>query len=398
MDRSSRADVAAATGLSIPTVNVLVSELIADGVLIETGQLSSSGGRPAAQLGLRPDRAFFLGADAGERGVTVELFDLRLARVDRERRENVTRLSTFDEVAQAISRAVEAIRGRNPAADRRLVGMGFALPGIVEGAGPNMAVGAKTTLHAQNLGWEAPVAELAAAASGLRLYADNGAKAMATAEMFAGAASAYLDALVVLLGGGVGLGMVVNGRLVRGPHASAGEWGHTKVADPADPESALCSCGARGCLEAYVGEAAMVRTWRGLRPEAPEAGWQATEELLDQARAGDQSAAKVVRHAIRLVGRELGNLVNLTNPQVVVLGGRVGLRFFRDWRDELMGHIRSASLVRPGQQFQLAEASLGDDAIALGAAMLPYNAFMDGLRPGEDAVGHRSAALAPRNN
>lgn len=374
---TTRANLAALTGLSPATVTTLVNDLLAEGLVTETGSLPSRGGRPTIQLELDPTGAYFLGADIGERGVTVELFDLRLNRVDRERRESSTRTSGSAELAEEVADAVRALRDRNAALADRIVGMGLALPGIVEGVSESWRVGESTVLYAQNLGWPAVGVRELAALDDLPLYADNGAKTMTSAEMLSGAASDCTHALVALLGGGIGLGVVADGRLVRGAESSAGEWGHTKIVPPSDPAAVPCSCGAKGCLEAYVGEDGMLRRWAALGARVPGTGWDAVRALLDAARSGDEAAATVVDESIELIGTALGNLVNLVNPEAIVLGGRVGLRLMQDWAPELRRRVDAAALDRPGRQCELRSARYGRDAIALGAALLPLNALID---------------------
>ncbi|MCB2175314.1 MAG: ROK family protein [Actinomycetales bacterium] len=369
---STRGGLALACGLSPATITNVVGDLEAEGLVEDRGSVPSDGGRPIVRIGIRPDGAYLLGADVGEKGVAVELFDLSMRRVDREFRDAATRGASPAEISAALQEAVRAILDRNAALRDRIVGLGLGLPGIVEDADGTHA-GAGVTLHAQSLGWPPLHLDELLAAPGLDVLADNGAKALAAAEMWFGSARGVDHALVALLGRGVGLGIVTSGRLLRGARSSAGEWGHTKIVANGRP----CRCGGRGCLEAHVGSDALLSAWRERGGEPDGSGWRALDALVTAADAADPAAAAVVDEALDVLALSLANLVNLTNPQKVVLGGWVGLRLMQSRREELEARVRAASLDRPGSQFEIEVCHFEGDAVALGAALLPLEKLID---------------------
>lgn len=361
----TRSELGARCGLSAATVTNVVSDLFKEGLVEERGSVPSDGGRPIVKLGVAAAGAYFLGADVGEKGVAVELFDLSMQRVDREFREVATRHAEPAQIGEALQGAVAAIRDRHAHAESRLVGLGLGLPGIVEDAEGSHA-GHGVVLYAQSLGWPPVHLDELVRTDGLDVFADNGAKALAAAEMWFGAARGVDHALVALLGRGIGLGIVTGGQLMRGSASSAGEWGHTKLVPGGEP----CRCGGRGCLETVVGADALIEHWRRRGGEPEGTGWRALTALVAAADAGDAAAAAVLDEALDVLGLALANLVNLTNPEKIVVGGWVGLCLMQARRAELEERIRAAALIRPAGQFSLELCRFEGDSVALGSALL----------------------------
>ncbi|GAA0999634.1 ROK family transcriptional regulator [Subtercola frigoramans] len=372
--------------MSVASVTNLVSELINEGLVIEAGLIASTGGRPVTLIAPNPAGAFMLGADVGERGVAVELFDLSMTRIDREFTGG-TAGEPVEAIARDLDDALDALKLRNPGAWDHMVGIGLGLPGVVETDAQGHQV-----LYAQSLGWPpVPVEQLIS--HDIPVFAENGAKTLAMAELWNGAANGIDEALVVLLGRGVGLGIVSGGELAHGFMSSAGEWGHLKIARNGRP----CRCGGHGCVEAYLGADAILNDWRGAGASVEGSGWRAIGELLDAEQAGDPIAAAVVEDLVSTLGSALGGLVNLTNPQRVIIGGWVGLRLMETLAERISAATRAEALDRPGSQFELVACHFGGDTVALGAAMMPLDSLLNeprGTRPVLPA-SERSAATVP---
>lgn len=363
--QTSRAELARESGLSVASVTNLVSELISEGLVVEAGSVASSGGRPVTLLAPNPDGAFFLGADVGERGVAVELFDLSMTRIDREFRGG-REGESIAAISLDLDEALDALKDRNPQAWPRLVGIGLGLPGIVETSPDGHQV-----VYAQSLGWP-PVSVSDLISHDIPVFAENGAKTQAMAELWDGAARGIDEALVVLLGRGVGLAVVSKGELARGLTSSAGEWGHVKIVRG----GRVCRCGGRGCVEAYLGADAILDQWREAGGAVEGSGWRAIGELLDADQNGDTVASSVVTELVATLGSALGGLVNLTNPARVVIGGWVGLRLMTALSERIEPAIRSEALTRPGGQFDLLACRFGGDTVALGAALMPLESLL----------------------
>jgi predicted NBD/HSP70 family sugar kinase len=264
-------------------------------------------------------------------------------------------------------RAVTAESGTDPS---RVLGVGVGVPGIVEQGWDGAVV------HAQTIGWEAvPLGRLLRAGTSLPLHVDNGAKTLGQAEMWFGAGRGARDAVIALIGSGVGACVVADGRPYRGTTSSAGEWGHTTMR----VGGRRCRCGARGCLEAYVGAASLLQRWG----EAPSAvGEEAALGALLERAGRDRAAAELLEETAQYLGAGIADLINLFNPERIVIGGWAGLLL----GPRLLPGIRAAAaeyaLRHPGGHATIDLGRLGADAVTVGAATLPLARFLDhGGRP-----------------
>ncbi|MFC6084132.1 ROK family protein [Sphaerisporangium aureirubrum] len=363
---TTRAAIARQSGLSTASAGNLVAELIAAGLVEERGSVSSRGGRPITLIGPRAESAITIGADIGERGVAVMMFDLAMNRVDREFRGGAKEEDP-ERIGADLHGALVALHDRNAGRWPTLLGIGLGLPGLVE-TGP----AGRQMLYAQSLGWPpVPVSSLCDAGD-IPVLAENGAKMQARAELWFGGARGADHALVALLGRGVGLGVVTGGQVAYGAHSSAGEWGHTVI----ERGGRVCRCGNRGCVEAYLGSDAILSAWRDTGAVFEGTGWRAVGELIAAAHRGDPAAVAIVEDVIDCLGAALGGMVNLTGPEKIVIGGWVGLRLMESLGDRITAAIRRHSLSRPGGQFELLVAGFGGDAVATGSALLPLEALI----------------------
>lgn len=365
---STRAQLAEECRLSTATIANVVTDLIGEGLVEEAGVHPSEGGRPVSRLSTRRVGAFALGADVGESSVVVDLYDLGLHRVDRVSASASHTLADPDSIGKTLASAVEAIRSRNTHIEDRLVGLGLGLPGVVETGADGTA-----TLFAQSLGWEPVNLHALYGAVEIPVLADNGAKTMAIAEAWRGSARGVSHGIAVLLGRGVGSSVIVNGAVLRGLSSSAGEWGHTTVMIG----GRQCPCGARGCLEAYIGSEAIVQRWREAGGN-PGADGHAFTELIRAGANNESTALRVLDETIEILGAGLANLVNLFNPEKIIIGGWVGLALADVGLARIEHQVRCQALHSPGRQFSLEVSELGNDAVSLGAGILPLLRLIDG--------------------
>jgi predicted NBD/HSP70 family sugar kinase len=359
----SRQDLVGTTGLSQGTVSTVVGELIEEGLVVEAGLVDSDGGRPRVLLRVNPDYAHVIGIDVGETGVRTELFDLSmrpLATVDAPLAS--IRPTPESVVEQVLAGMGEVMRQAGVRADD-VLGVGIGVFGTVE-------QGTEATVYAQTIGWDAvPLERLLRPGTPLPIYIENGAKTQGQAEMWFGAGRGARHAVIALIGSGVGAAVVTNGSTYRGATSSAGEWGHTTLVYDGRP----CRCGSRGCLEAYVGAEGVLDRYRQARrgravPGADEAS--ALAALL--AAAGrNPTAARVVEETVGYLGAGLAGLVNLFNPELIVLAGWAGHALGADLLPRIRAAAAERALRHPYGQTTIRLGQLGPDAVALGAATLP---------------------------
>lgn len=202
---------------------------------------------------------------------------------------------------------------------------------------------------------------------------ENDANAAAIGELWQGAGQGYRTLICVTLGTGVGGGIILDGKLWRGVDGSAGEIGHIGV----DPFAGVpCTCGSRGCLEVYASATAIVRMTREARPRYPNSMLHNTEDLTSEkiyqaGREGDELAIEVFRRMGVYLGIGLASLINVLNPEIVVIGGGLS----NGW--DLFGkHMNQQVLERafpiPARRVKIVRAQCGDDAGLLGAARLAF--------------------------
>ena len=205
---------------------------------------------------------------------------------------------------------------------------------------------------------------------GWPVFLENDANAAAVGEMWMGAARGCRDVMSVTLGTGVGGGVILDGKLWRGAHGSAGEIGHTTV----DPFSGLkCKCGNTGCLELFASATAIVRMARenlSLFPDSKLKDDRLTAEgVYDAGRAGDELALAVFKRFGMYLGIGLANLINLIDPQIIVITGGAanGWDLFAS---EMYRQVEERAFRTTAQQVRIARAECGDNAGLLGAARL----------------------------
>ncbi|WP_303325115.1 ROK family transcriptional regulator [Actinomyces radicidentis] len=307
----SRADIAAATGMTRSTASRLVDELVADGVLAELPPVTGSGpGRPAIPLTVARGSFVALGLEVNVSHLAVRAVDLsgevlaeRIVHHDLTGSDPARVLARLAELLTAVA-SVSAVRAA------RLVGASLALPGLVSDG---------VLLRAPNLGWDGvrPAGLLAPAldALGTDLVLGNEADlgALAASRTRPGAPGALSSFLYLSGENGIGAGIVEGGQLATGTRGFAGEIGHLLI----DPEGPECSCGNRGCLERFAGRRVILAA-AGLPEDAEPA------ELLARWEAGDPAARTAVSAAAEALGVALGAAINLMDIPAVVLGGHLG--------------------------------------------------------------------------
>jgi predicted NBD/HSP70 family sugar kinase len=353
----SRHELGLRTSLSAASVSNLVSELIAEGVVEEAGSVDSEGGRPRILLRVSPTFRYVVGAEVGETRVRVELFDLAmngLAQADYPI-DTPSPAVVVKHVLEGLATVV-ASSGVQP---DLILGMGVAVAGVVED---------NAVVDAQTLGWDAvPLREMLAEGTEIPVQVDNGANMLGQAEMWFGAGRGATDAVVALIGSGVGAALVAGGTSYRGARSSAGEWGHMTIAYG----GRRCRCGDDGCLEAYVGAEAVLDRYREADGTVSAADEEtAFLEVLDAAGTSDV-AARIVDDTVGYLAAGVANLVNLVNPERIVLGGWAGLLLGERYLPRLRSLVGDHALRRPYAQVSIELCELGRDAVALGAATLP---------------------------
>ena len=375
----SRYELGHETSLSAASVSNLVGELLAEGLVEEAGSVESDGGRPRVLLRVAPKFAYVVGAEVGETRVRVELFDLSMKVLATTVYPIDTPTPAPEFAVKYVLQGLESVINAAEVPKDRVLGMGVAVAGVVEGP-------ADAVVDAQTLGWDSvPLGAMLAAGTDIPIQVDNGANILGQAEMWFGAGRGATDAVVALVGSGVGAALVTGGTSYRGTRSSAGEWGHTTIMYG----GRRCRCGSDGCLEAYVGAEGVLDRYRlaGGVVDPGDDEESAFIALLDDV---DSSgiAAKVVQDTIGYLAAGFADLVNLFNPERIVLGGWSGLLLGERYLPQIREAVGKHALRQPYAQVSIELCELGRDAVALGAATLPVlHLLRNGGLPRHQAAG-----------
>jgi predicted NBD/HSP70 family sugar kinase len=332
---ASRADLARTTGLTRVTVSDLVGELVADGLVVELGAPAETRvGKPPMLVGIASDATHVVALDlSGVDEVVGALVDLAGTVVTR-----VTRPLADQRGADATALVVDLVDELVRTATVPVLGVGVGSPGVVDALG--------TVLEAPNLGWvDEPLAARLSEHTGLPTFVANDANAAALGEhTFGGAVGGGL--MVLRVGTGVGAGLVLEGTLLHGHRAAAGEIGHVVV----DPSGHECACGRRGCLETLLAVPHLQRRLDAVRGEA-------TRER------------RVLGDTGRRLGAALSPVVATLNLHDLVLSGPPEL-LDGPLRAAVESTIRARTMPVTADELRVRTSTLGDDVVLSGATVL----------------------------
>lgn len=355
---ASRSELGAVTGLNRSTVAALVQELVADGLAVEQGVSTSSGpGRPSPIVHVRPTGAVAVAVEIAVDSIAVATVGLGGTVFDQVRAELPRGRPSPDETLQrAAGLAVSLLAsapGKSP-----LAGVGVAVPGTTRRS--------DGFVHfAPNLGWtNVAVGDMLANALGRpasMLRVANEADLGALGEHRRGAGIGVNNLVFVSGEVGVGAGLIIGGHPMLGAAGYAGEAGHMLV----NPTGRVCTCGARGCLETETGEAALLRA----AGSSEVTGLAAVSHIIRRLEAGESDTAEAIAEIGRWLGVGIGNLINLLNPEVVVVGGMFH-RLFDYLREPMMRAVEQGALDAPSAMVNVVPSGLGGNAQLLGAAEL----------------------------
>jgi len=359
----SRSMLVARIGLTRSAIRSLLGELLAaDLVREERAALQGTPGRPSPVVRLNAGAMVVLAVEVNVDSLAAAVVGLggdvlELVRVDRPSGA----ASVDDTIAEVAELARRLLA--DPVRRQALVGVGVAVAGVVRRSDGFVSM-------APNLGWrDVPFGQRLEPALGLGVPVTvaNEADLGALAEHLRGAAVGHEHVLFVTGEVGVGGGLIVDGRPLNGAAGFGGEIGHM----PINRTGRRCGCGAIGCWETEVGEGALLT--RAGRPA--DGGRDAVDAVFDAAAAGDPGALAALDETGHWLGIGLAGLVNLLNPELVVLGGRFG-RIHPYVSDSLEEELDRHALAAPRALVRIVPARLGADASLLGAAEIAFEALL----------------------
>ena len=349
----SRTEIVKLTGLSPASLSNISAELIESGLVFEKESGESSGGRKPVYLALNPHGGFVIGIKLAEKQISATLTDLEATVICNKSREIHSKDS--QKVLDDIAEVVQAIIDEQNVESDKLLGIGLGLAGII-----NNHEG--TLLYSPFFGWhDLPIGEILESKLGVPVYLDNDVNTLTITESLFGAGKGIENFLVVTVGRGIGLGIVIGGRIYHGYQGGAGEFGHT-VCDENGP---LCDCGKHGCLETFVADPALINAANAVLQD-PVSN---VDEMIGLAEQGHKEIEAIFVNAGKKLGQGIANLINLFNPKLIIVSGegvRSGDLLFKPMKET----IDKYSIQCLGKGTEILIDKWEDFAWARGAASL----------------------------
>src|SRR5690349_22910255 len=370
----TQAEIARSTGLSAATVSNIVREL-KDGGTVEVTP-TSAGGRRARSVSLSGDAGIVVGVDFGHSHLRVAIGNLAhqvLAEESEPLDVDASWVQGFDRAEELVNRLIAAT-----GVDRsKIAGVGLGVPGPIDVE--SGTVGASASLP----GWVGTrPAEEMRGRLGVPVHVDNDANLGALGEMVWGSGRGVRDLAYIKVASGVGAGLVIDGRIYRGPGGTAGEIGHITL----DESGPVCRCGNRGCLETFTAARYVLDLLRGSHGPG-----LTLARMVQLGREGDPGCRRVIADVGRHIGMGVASLANLLNPSRVVLGGDLA-----EAGELVLAPIRESvaryAIPSAARRLSVVAGGLGARAEVLGALALALSEVGDSTLLDGSVAGGLSAA------
>ena len=304
--------------LSVPTIAKVIAEMCEDGYIVNCGKMDTGKGRSPVIYGLAPDSGYFIGVDLMSNGLNLGLMNFKgeLVKLDMDVPYQYRNSQEgLDELCGHVTDFIEQL----DIAKERILNVGVNIPGRVN---PEMG----HSFSRFNFE-ERPLVDLMAERIGCRVYIDNDTRAMTYGEMSKGVVKGEKNVIFVNLSWGIGCGLILNGELYTGKSGFSGEFGHF----PSFDNEVLCHCGKRGCLETEISGMALHRnllqsvkdgrqTLLAEQIMKDEASLT-LDDIIDATLKEDLLCIELVEDIGQKLGRYLAGLINLLNPEMVIIGG-----------------------------------------------------------------------------
>lgn len=357
----SRADIANHTGLNKGTVSSLVSELLEEQLIYESGPGVSSGGRRPVMLLFNQLAGFSIGIDLGVNYILGVITDLQ-GNIHHETRVKFNQLS-YEEITEKLFSIINYLITSAPKSAYGIIGIGIGVPGTVSNDGE--------ILVAPNLGWRnISLKEIVEEKYNLPVTVENEANAGAYGELKFGAGKDLDHIIYVSAGIGIGVGLILNGDLYKGTNGFSGELGHMTI----EANGERCRCGNVGCWELYASEQALLKDAKQI--DLNLTGDELSLEYLNElAENGDETVRSLFHKIGGYLGVGINNIINIFNPQKVIIGNRLATS--EEWlKNPLNESVNSRELWFHQNDLQITFSKLSTHSSALGVAAFSVEKFL----------------------
>ena len=353
--------------ISIPTTNKLLMELLEEGVLVEVGKKETSSGRRPVLYGLNKELFYSIGIDVQIHGVR-----MCLSNIDHE-------VLLMEEIADfelantqiCLNHLINLVNGfvsKLPINIENVIGIGVGMTGRI-----NSLTGESYSYF--NFLNE-PLAKLLSYHWKTKVIIENDTRAIALAEQVMGSAESKKDALVVNVSRGLGMTVIANGKVVTGSHGFAGEFGHMQFGG----KERLCICGKKNCLGTEVSGYALEVDFKEAEGEESTVKCVKGKEvnyrqILKGAITGDELSLRLIRNQAALLGKSLGNIINLLNPLVIIIAGAFA-ELGESYVEEVKMGVNASALVNPFKSCKIMCSTIRDaHVVSKGAAALVFKRY-----------------------
>ncbi len=359
----SRADIANMTGLNKGTVSSLVSELIDEKLINESGPGKSKGGRRPVMLLFNEVAGYTVGIDLGVNYILGILTDLE-GNICQETAISFQDLS-YQEIQDKLFQIIDTLIASAPSSPYGIIGIGMGVPGTVNLHGE--------ILLAPNLKWKnVHIKSILEEKYHVPVIIENEANAGAYGEKKFGAGKKYNHIIYVSVGIGLGVGLILNGQLYKGNNGFSGELGHMTI----EMNGKECRCGNLGCWELYASEQYLYETASKLNFPIPPSETISLNTLIALAKKGNKDTI----HLFETLGDNLGigltNIVNIFNPEQIIIGNRITAA--KEWIQEPINHRMNRALTFQQKDLKIDFSSLSKHSSALGVAAFSVENFFNG--------------------
>jgi len=361
-----RVEIAEGTRIRPGTLQGIIEELLGEKFIREKGLGDSKGGRKPILLELNPDTRWIVALHVDEVWIKAGLVNLK-GEVFNQRKENNSVHQNQKEFMGCIIDIIEELIP--PGDEEKIMGIGMGIPGLVD---REKGIG----IYCSYYDWwrNIPVKSLLENKFKIPVYVENDTIVATLGERWFGAGKEVKNFFYLNLGETIGMGIVIEGHPYYGTGGSAGELGHTVIKEGGP----LCICGNRGCLEAMASGMAMKKEAQKLLDEGVksiiadelERGERITLKMITEAvLKGDKVASKLVYDTGVHLGVGISNVVNLLNPELIILGGTL-MRARKILTETIVNSIKTHCLPKPSSEVRVEVSKLGDNAGVLGASTL----------------------------
>ncbi len=368
---ATRTDVTRALGISAGSATTLTADLIAAGLLREVAGLprEPGRGRPAVALAVVPEARYVIGIKLSDETHSAVLTDFAGHMVADATLPTPPARKSLDALMEEVDVLMDLVLKDVGKALADVAAVGIGMSGIVDN--DTGTVPWSPLLSDRDTAIERAFVDR----FGIPLHVDNDANVLTLAELWFGAGRTMSDFAVVTIEHGVGMGLVLDNRLFRGSRGMGLELGHTKV----QLDGALCRCGQRGCLEAYLADYALAReaaTALHRNPRNLQSPNAMLDALFSQAKAGNEAARTIFRRAGRYLSIGLSNVIQLFDPGLIILSGE-RMQYDYLYADEVLAEMQKLTLSDGRTPCRIETHAWGDLVWARGATALALAAVTD---------------------